>query len=331
MSVDTGVELWVMVLAFLPLLLWFVYLGASLFVLVRSSDMFLTGAKQIGASVGLSRFTIGVLIVALGTSLPELASSVVAVLQGSTQIVIASVVGSNITNILLIVGLLAVICGRIVVNQELIKTELPIFFIATAHFVLVLYDGTVDRLEGVLLLGTFVAYAWYLLTEAHYAKKAHVEKNKHAHVHLEPKSLLYVCLGICGVVVGAHFAVEMIVEIATALHVPLAVVSIGAIAIGASLPELFVSLHALRQGEAELAIGNVFGSNVFNMLVVIGIPALIQPLSVEPIIMSIGLPIFVASALIFFVAGLSKQVMRWEGIMMLLFFAFFVIKLFTFI
>jgi cation:H+ antiporter len=119
----------------------------------------------------------------------------------------------------------------------------------------------------------------------------------------------------------------MTVDIATLFSVPVGLVTIAAIAIGTSLPELFVSLQAMRNGEVELAIGNIFGSNAFNLLVVIGIPALISPLTSEPSILKVGLPILIAASAIFFVTGLSRQIMRWEGMMMLLFFAFFIIKL----
>lgn len=316
-------------MAFLQLFFWTLSLGAALFVLVRGSGMFLHGAKQIGSALGLSHFAIGVLIVAFGTSLPELASSIAAALQGTTEIVIANVVGSNITNILLIVGLLATISGRIAVNHDLVKTELPIFFIATAHFVVILMDGVVDRLEAVLLLGTFAAYLFYLFVEAKTDKNLKLDKGTRA--YLEPKSLLYIIIGIVGVLVGAHYTVEMTVNIAQALFVPIGLISIAALAIGTSLPELIVSLQALKNGEVELAIGNIFGSNSFNILVVIGLPALISPLVADPIIMQIGLPILVAASAIFFVNGLSRQVMRWEGMMMLLFFAFFLVKLASFI
>lgn len=316
-------------MATLQLFFWALSLGAAVFVLVRGSGMFLQGAKQVGSALGLSHFAIGVLIVAFGTSLPELASSIAAALDGTTEIVIANVVGSNITNILFIVGLLATIGGRIAVNHDLVKTELPIFFIATAHFVLILMDGTVDRLEALLLLGTFGAYLWYLFIEAKTDKTLKLDKGKR--VYLEAKSVLYIVLGIVGVLVGAHYTVLMIVNIAQALYVPVGLISIAALAIGTSLPELFVSLQALRNGEVELAIGNIFGSNAFNILVVIGLPALIAPLVADPLIMQIGLPILVAASAIFFVTGLSRQVMRWEGMMMLLFYAFFIIKLASFI
>ena len=317
-------------ISFLPMVVSMIYLGASLFILVRSSELFLAGAKHIGSSFGLSKFTIGVLIVALGTSLPELASSIFAVLQGSPEVVIASVVGSNVTNILLIVGLLAVVSGKITVHQELIKTELPIFFIATALFIVMLSDAVIDRVEGGFLTLTFVVFAWYLFSEARLAKKIHnenVRAKKHPHIQIDYKSILYVLVGIVGVLVGAHYTVDMTVAIATSLFVPVGLISIAALSIGASIPELFVSLHALKEGEVELAVGNIFGSNVFNILVVAGIPAIFAPITVEPLIMNVGVPILIAASAIFFVTGLSKQVLRWEGIMMLLFFVFFVIKL----
>ncbi|MFT5036977.1 MAG: cation:H+ antiporter [Candidatus Azotimanducaceae bacterium] len=315
-----GVPIW----AFISV--WCVFLAAALFVLVRGADTFVVGAKQMGASLGMSKFAIGVLIVGFGTSLPELASSVAAVLDGSTEIVIANVVGSNITNILLVVGILATLGGRIVIKRDLIKTELPIFFIATAHFLAVIYDGHVDRLEALLLLGTFCAYMWYLFVEAHSEDSVKLSHGGNR-PHLEWKSLVFIVLGIVAVMVGAKFTVDMVVNIATALSVPLGLVSIGAIALGTSLPELFVSLQALKTGETELAIGNIFGSNAFNILIVIGIPALIAPLVADEVVMGLGMQILLAASAIFFVNGLARQIMRWEGMMMLLFFGFFILKL----
>lgn len=312
------------------LLIWSVVLAISLFVLVRGADTFVEGAKQMGASLGMSKFAIGVLIVGFGTSLPELASSIAAALDGATEIVVANAVGSNITNILLVVGILAAIGGRISIKRDLIKTELPIFFIATTHFLAVVYDGTVDRLEGILLLGTFSAYMWYLFVEARSEDAVELAGMKRR-PRLEGKAIAFIVLGIAAVLIGANYTVDMVVNIATAVNVPLGLVSIAAIALGTSLPELFVSLQALKTGEAELAIGNIFGSNAFNILMVIGIPALITPLIADEVVMELGLGILLAASAIFFVNGLAKQIMRWEGMMMLLFFVFFLIKLVDFI
>lgn len=311
----------------LQLVQWIIYLAVALFALVRGADTFVVGAKQMGSSLGMSKFAIGVLIVGFGTSLPELASSIAAVLDGATEIVIANAVGSNITNILLVVGILATVGGRIAIKRDLIKTELPIFFIATAHFMAVMWDGTVDRIEAVLLLGTFCAYMWYLFVEAEGEDEVDLVHEKGGRPRLEAKSIAFIVLGIAAVLVGAHYTIEMVINIATLAKVPIGLISIVAIALGTSLPELFVSLHALKTGDVELAIGNIFGSNAFNILVVIGVPALITPLVADVVVMKLGMQVLLVASLIFFVNGLARQIMRWEGMMMILFFIFFLVKL----
>lgn len=304
-------------------------LVAALFVLVRGADLFVAGAKQIGAALGMSSFAIGVLIVGLGTSLPELASSVAAVLADSTEIVTANVVGSNITNILLIVGILAILGGPVMIRKDLLKTELPIFFISTVHFVFSVADGVIDRIESLLLFGTFIAYLWYLFSPANKAKRNMEVKAETKGVDL--KAVVFIVMGVVAVLLGAHFTVDSAVDIATGLAVPIGLVSIAAIAIGTSLPELFVSIQAARSGETELAIGNIFGSNAFNILLVIGIPGLIAPLYAGEVVMQLGLGILVAASLILFVSGMARQVQRWEGVMMILFFTFFLVKLVEFV
>lgn len=305
---------------------WLIFLGAALFVLVRGADTFVVGAKQMGASLGMSKFAIGVLIVGFGTSLPELASSIAAALEGATEIVVANAVGSNIANILLVVGVLAAFGGRIIIKRDLIKTELPIFFIATAHFLAVIIDGQVDRIEAVLLLGTFSAYMWYLFKEADPEDSVEMTAMGRR-PHLQLPSVVFIVLGLAAVLVGAKYTVDMVVNIATFIDIPIGIVSIFAIAIGTSLPELFVGIQAIKSGEGELAIGNIFGSNAFNILVVIGIPALIMPLVADTAVMDLGLHILLAASAIFFVNGLARQIMRWEGMMYLLFFVFFLVKL----
>lgn len=308
---------------------WIGILVVSLYVLVRGADLFVEGAKQIGAALGMSSFAIGVLIVGLGTSLPELASSLAAVAAGTTEIVIANAVGSNITNILLIVGVLAAIGGPVMINRNLLKTELPIFFIATVHFVASVHDGIVDRIEALLLFGTFCAYMWYLFSSNNKAKEEMEVKDGKGKITV--KNIVFVVMGITAVLLGAHYTVEMAVNIATGLSVPIGLVSIGAIAIGTSLPELFVSLQAMKSGETDLAIGNIFGSNAFNILMVVGIPGLFASLWAGEVVMQLGVTVLVAASLILFVVGLARQVQRWEGMAMLIFFLFFMIKLVAFV
>lgn len=309
---------------------WLLVFAAALYALIKGADIFLIGAKQFGRAVGMSSFVVGVLIVGMCTSLPELASSIAGALAGQTTLVVANVVGSNITNILMIVGVLALFGGRIVIKQELIKTELPIFCIATALFVMTIIDGQVDRLESLLLLTTFGAYIWYLLVEAKNGVDSVSDKNNRE--KFTWSSLLYIVFGIVALIIGAKFTVDMAVNIATALAVPIGLVSITAVAIGTSLPELFVSIKALRDNEVDLAIGNIFGSNVFNALVVTGIPGLlVGTLVVDTVVLELGISVMVVASIILFVSGLAKQIMRWEGLMMLIFFVFFMLKLAVFI
>ena len=311
------------------LLQWVAVLAGALFVLVRGADLFVAGAKQVGVAFGMSSFAIGVLIVGLGTSVPELASSLAAVMAGTTEIVIANVVGSNITNILLIVGILAALGGPILISKNLLQTELPIFFIATVHFLASVYDGVIDRVESVLLVGTLTAYIWYLLSSSKEVGDAELDPADRQKVQL--KSIVFIVLGLTAVLVGAHYTVLMAVNIATGLSVPIGLVSIAAIAIGTSLPELFVSLQAIRNNEADLAIGNIFGSNAFNILMVVGVPGLFMPLVADVVVMDLGILILLAASLILFVTGLARQIQKWEGVMMLLFFAFFLVKLIEFV
>lgn len=314
----------------MQILIWSAYLALSIFVLVRGADWFVEGAKKIGLKLGMTPFVIGVLIVGLGTSLPELASSVAAIFAAAPEIVIANAVGSNIANILLIAGVLATVGGTITIKQKLIKTELPIFLIATVHFIAAVYDGVVDRLEGLLLFGTFIAYLYYLFAEAKNGKQV-VEPATEAPETKGWPAWLLIFLGLAALLLGANYTVENAINIAVAFSVPVGLVSIAAIAIGTSLPELFVSVQALRSGDAELAIGNIFGSNAFNMLLVVGFPALFVALPADVVVMQLGLGIMAAASIIFFVSGLARQIMRWEGIMMLLFFIFFLAKLAAFV
>ncbi len=314
------------------ILMWVVFLAGSLYVLLKGADVVIDSSKRIGFSLGLSPYVIGVLIVGFGTSLPELASSIAGVLQGAPELVLANVVGSNITNILLIVGLMATIGGTVVIKRDLLKSELPIFLIATIHFVLAIYDGYIDKVEALLLLGTFGAYMWYIYSDSKTENEGDDEV-KPVKSKVEAKQIGLFVLGLAALLIGANYTVEMAVNLANAFSVPIGIVSILAIAVGTSLPELIVSLKAIKTGEAAMAIGNIFGSNAFNALIVTAVPALIasQALPADVVVMKLGLAIFSAASAILFVAALSRRVMRWEGVMMLIFFLFFLVKLTDFV
>lgn len=316
---------------------WSVIMAVALFILIKGADLFIDGARQIGLRLGMSAFAVGVLIVGMGTSLPELTASLAAVWSGVNDIVVANAVGSNITNILLVVGVLAFFGGRVIIHQNLIKTELPIFVISTIHFGASVYDGVVDRIEAVLLLATFGAYLWYIVYESKHDTDGDGEPGNNLEIKAEDvsdksssgigQSIWLTVFGLAAVVVGAKFTIDMAINIATELSIPVAFISITAIAIGTSLPELVVTIQAIRSKQTEMGIGNIFGSCAFNMLVVVGLPALIVPQVAAAVVMDLGLAIMLVASAILFVSGLARQIMRWEGLMMLIFFVFFIVKL----
>ncbi len=300
---------------------WIIILVVALLALVRGADVFVGGAKSLGIYFGFRPFLVGVLIIGLGTSLPELASSLAAVWQGTTEIVVANVVGSNITNILLIGGLLAAFGGNLIIKQELIKTELPLFVIATVHFLAAVHNGVIERPEAVLLLGTLGAYFWYLIKSNQEEESVH-HRTKVVPEFTRNQSWFWVVVGGLAVIVGAHYTIAMLLNIAEAFAISIGVLTIVIIALGTSLPELSVSWQALKRGEADMVIGNIFGSNAFNLLLVASVPALLIPITADAVVMDFGLVILIAASVIFFVNGLAKHIMQWEGVMMLLFYGF---------
>ncbi|MDD3386785.1 MAG: calcium/sodium antiporter [Candidatus Pacebacteria bacterium] len=314
----------------MSIILLILILVISLATLIKGADFFVNGAKSIGLKMGMSPFAIGVIIVGMGTSLPELASSIAAVFQNQTTVVLANVVGSNIANILLIVGVMALLSRKIVIRRDLLKSELPLFVIATAHFLFIISDGVVNKIESFLLLGTFLAYLWYIIKEPPSDIEISEDKKEKENNNIF-KSIGIILIGLIGIIAGAHFTVYSSIELASLVGIPLSVVTILGIAVGTSLPELMVSVSAVKSGDADLAIGNIFGSNAINMLLVVGIPALITNLYADEVVMELGVSILLAASVIFFVHGLSRRLMRWEGAMLLLFFIFFVIQLFNYI
>ena len=319
----------------MELLLWAAVFIISLFVLVRGADLFLENAERIGIFFGLPSFVIGVLIVGVGTSLPELSSAIVAVLRGATEIVSGNAIGSNITNILLIGGVLAVLSRRLTITKDLIDAELPFFVISTALFIGVAADGEISVIESVLLTGTYGVYLYYLFTEEPEAidvvvaeKQEQVHKHKILGIKLPEMSVvLFALIGLIGIVAGAKYLVDSVIELAHMLHVSPGLISMTAIALGTSLPELSVSIRALQKGKLDVAIGNIFGSNAFNVLMAVGIPGLMGTILLDDLTFSVGLPVLGISSFILLIIGLARKLYRWEGLMFLILYLFFILKL----
>ncbi len=306
----------------------------SLFVLIYSSNLFLNQTEKIGAALGIPSFLIGVLIVGVGTSLPELASALAAIMKDTTEIVVANAVGSNITNILFVMAIVAIIGKKLVIDKNLLDSELPFFITSTVLFVGVAFDGKINSLEGVMLFLMYAIYLIYLSTTNRdidtmvIEKGKKIEKVKAKAKKIDRDLIIAFFAGLAGVLVGAHFLIQSTISIAEIAGVAPAIISLSAISFGTSLPELSISLNALKSGKTNIAIGSIFGSSALNILLAVGVPALITPLYVEPKTVSIAIPILAAATFIFFVIGMAKKMYRWEGLMFLVVYAFFIAKIF---
>jgi cation:H+ antiporter len=335
----------------MELILWALVFIFSLFLLVKGSDWFVENAEKIGLALKISPFIIGVTIVALGTSLPELFSSLVGVLKNNTEIAVSNVVGSNIFNILVIIGSSAVVARKLIVTRSLIDLDAPLLALSTAILLFVFLDQKINFGEGIVFLLTFLIYLLYTIyrrkgaseeeetpeivevlpsrvtrreKEAGVAEKEAVEK-----VRLDFKTFIFLFLGIAFVLFGANWTINSLIKLSEILKVSPALISIIALSAGTSLPELAVSVMAAAKKKYEISIGNIFGSNIFNGSLILGVCALFKPLIVDNLTFSVGLPFLIASTLLFVISSISRRIHIWEGSMYLLIYLLFLAKLFN--
>lgn len=329
------------------LILWILIFILSLALLVKSADWFVESSEKIGLALKVSPFIIGVTIVAIGTSFPELATSLAAVFKKAPEIVAANVIGSNIANILLIVGLSAVVAKKLAVRRSLIDIDLPLLASTTVLFGFILWDRTVIRPEGILLIFAFLVYLFYTISQRREETEKPLPEEvvpgetvevlpsrfdrrivKESIEKLNFKVFLFLILGVFGLAVGANYLIDSVLKLAEILKIATSIIAILGVAVGTSLPELVVSVRAAWQKKYEIALGNVFGSNVFNALLVMGLPGLIKPLLVDDLTFKIGFPFMIIATLLLVISGITRRVSLWEGSMFLLIYILFIIKLF---
>lgn len=325
----------------------FIIFIISLAILVKSADWLLESAEKIGLKIGLSKFIVGALIVGLGTSLPELSASIAAVLQGETPIVAANAIGSNIANIFLIAGVAAILARKLIMTKNLIELDLPMLIGSTILFAGIAWDGLVSRPEALFLIAAFLVYFLYTLfhDETSEEKPVHgkyfpavidrvsvlvsrFRTSESGEVQVNIVDWVKLIVGVAGLSLGAKYLIESVSGVAVAIGVTPAIISITAVAFGTSLPELLVSIKAVYKGQADMAIGNVLGSNIFNILIVTGVPALMAPLSIDSQTLLWGLPMMAMATFFFVVSAIPKRIYAWEGALYVIIYIFFIGKLF---
>jgi cation:H+ antiporter len=302
------------------MLIQLLILAAGIAILSYGADLFVRGASGVAERFGISPLVIGLVIVGFGTSTPELAVNVGAAVSGSTDIAIGNVVGSNIANVGVILGLAAVV-APLAVQLRIVRVELPIVIGISFLLWALASFGEIKRWEGAIMLAAFGAFFWYLVKTS---------KDEPAVVQQEYtaenpprgegwKSVAFIVVGLGGLMGGAHLAVEAAVGLARIIGLSELVIGLTIVAIGTSLPELASSVAAARRGHADIAIGNVLGSNIYNILFVLGATSVIAPLpTTAPTLMWLDIPVMIAFAVVLApMMMMGLKITRWNGALLL--------------
>lgn len=291
-------------------------LALGFVLLVKGADWFVDGAASIAAKLGIPQLVIGLTIVAMGTSAPEAAVSLTAAFHGNADITIGNVVGSNILNILIILGLAAVICPMKVARLTAF-VDIPVTIVITLLLLLLGYDGTVSRLDAGILLLFFIAYLSYLFAMTKKGLIVGESEEEGAKIQSVPKALLFTVVGLALIIVGSSLAVDAASAIATMLGLSERFIGLTIVALGTSLPELFTSVAAAIKKNPDMAIGNIVGSNIFNILFIVGLSGLVIPVPFVSAFRFDTLIAAVAALLLFVLTLPTKRLGRVAGIIML--------------
>lgn len=306
----------------------YVYLIVGFVLLIKGADWFVDGASAVAKLLKVPSVVIGLTIVAMGTSAPEAAVSITAGLSGSNEIAISNVIGSNIFNLLMVIGVCAAI-KAFATDMEILKRDMPVNIGATVLLLLFMLDGKVSRLEGGIFLLAIIVYLVFLVMAALKNRKAQEnpteEEEKKEKKLTIPVIILCIIGGLIAIVWGGDLVVDNAQRIALSFGMSPMLVGLTIVAMGTSLPELVTSIVASRKGESGLALGNAIGSSIFNILFILGISAVLSPIAptgsgvIESITDTAILAVVSVLMLIF--AATGKKVSRVEGIIYVVLYA----------
>ncbi len=307
-----------------------IFLVVSLAFLVKSADVFTNASERIGLYFGLSSFIVGATIVSIGSSLPELTTSLISVLSGGTEqlsFTIDNVIGSNIANILLVGSVATIVVGTLRVKEKLISVDLPFFFVSTALFLLFVMDRMFTWQEGVISLILLVIFVIYTINNEA-SKEADPEDAQEKVKKIGVKECALVVGGAIGVYFSAKYTISNVLVLATMIPgVDSSLITMLVVALGTSLPEMVVSVRAAIKGKHAVALGNVFGSNTFNSLAVTGIPAFFGTLKVSDNAYYLGIPFLIVATLAFIFITHDDKIPKWEGYALIIIYLAFMGKL----
>jgi cation:H+ antiporter len=292
--------------------------------LIKGADLLVDGSSSIAKKRNISDLVIGLTIVAFGTSAPELFVNISASLDGNADIAIGNILGSNIANIFLILGISALV-RKLTVQSSTIWKEIPFSLLAVVVVGFMANDVLIDgqansflsRIDGLILICFFIIFMYYIVE---ISKKSNTQNDESIKTMSTLKSTIYIVLGLVGLVIGGQWIVDGATEIATGLGVSQSLIGLTVVAIGTSLPEMATSVVAAYKGKSDIAIGNVVGSNIFNIFWILGLSAFIKPL---PFKLSSNVDILMATLaslflFLFLFIGEKHKLQKWQGVMFIL-------------
>ncbi len=298
-----------------------VILIVGFILLIKGADFFVDGASSTALNFKVSKMLVGLTIVAFGTSAPEFAVSMSALASGNSDMVLGNVIGSCILNILLILGIAAVI-KPIKMKDNTVTKELPMALLITVLLAVLMWDSAlgnginqITRSDGIVILLFFTVFVYYLISLAKQKK----EKADDEEMFGLGKSLLFVGIGLLGIIYGSDLVVDSASAIAKLLGISERVISLSIVAFGTSLPELVTTVVSSKKGEQDLLLGNIIGSNIFNICVVLGVPVVIYGGIIPSSFQGLDLIVMVLAALLLYVFAKSNKsvLLKWQGIFML--------------
>ncbi len=307
----------------------YILLLVGFVLLIKGADVFVSGAGSVAKKFNIPNLVIGLTVVAFGTSAPELAVSSLASVNGQNSMAISNIVGSNIFNLLMVLGICAII-NPINVDKSIVKREIPLALGITTLLFVLLFDGLnftngvygISRFDAVILLVAFAGFMFYILKNSKNQTETSEEVEEIDEMSTM-KSAIFILIGLSAVVYGGNLVVTNATLIAQSLGVSETVIGLTIVAMGTSLPELVTSVIACRKGSSDMALGNVIGSNIFNILLILGTSAAISPLEVDILAVYDTFFVIICTVLVLIAAKTRNQIDRAEGIVMVLLFAAF--------
>lgn len=301
----------------MDLLFWLAVFGGTLFSLVKASDYFIDNSEKVGLSFGIPPFIIGITLVAFGTSLPELVSSLVAVFKGTSEIVTGNVIGSNITNILLVFGTVCFIGSNLPLNFKLKKIDAVMFLGSALLLGAGIWDFHFAKWEAILCLIGLVVYLVSLFSQT-------TDDDAEERPKLQWYVFPLIILSGLAIWLSAQYNIEAIINLSEMLPIGPEIIALTAVAFGTSLPELIVSVSAVRKGNVDMAVGNILGSNIFNILAVMGITGLVGNLEIKEFILQFSLPIMIIASFAYFILVNRGRLQKGPGLVLLLLYVLFI-------